>query len=682
MLTTEISSLPPSGSTKSLSSESTAELLSSESSLTGMSFSSSSDSFGVRDSTNTNTSMKDDVTAVSANSSLVSLSSSLEDDEDSNKGRDTMSDSLPSEGKAQESDKVKLVRIESIELLLENSQDNLSNDMGVTPEGIPCEQFPTLNTSKETSLLCSPKTECTDVTNKPRELTKRNGDTEAAENNYQNQIGHLQEAVQELTDSEDVLKQRLESLQNELKSAKNNTEYWFNQCVKKKEKIEELLIATRDVTSDNFELRQKINKKTRIINEKDQEIQKLTQSNTETEMILREVKERLSKANEETERLKRILRQHDEEKRSSALQTDREALFKSLMSNSLKGNEKGSLSLTHKETTSMPSRDREGLQRKVNNSQFHPVSVSSLNSEEKGTNRVNKEELTASDTNAKSTSALEDGNRGAIPLRLPTSDGSGSLREPPLITKFPMTKDPEKTKKDVKEWLSEVIRQAKTKLAGERVVSHHEGIDKNERPTDAESEKEGAKSSLREAMFLFKGKISKDVSRLPKQQKKNISCLRFPKTKKNDRQEPLTTTGNVAKGSHVWNRNLAVEQRAKQQDEPTLDAKDANLATNASADTFTSMEPFDGVFISDFDFMEFSTSGRMDSVEPFGEVFLPWMDSKDAENKQTTGVLEPNVTRKEQHPDNKVNLDEFFSASDAKKTESKEKKTGQSSGMP
>ena len=63
-----------SGSIESLSSESSAELPSSESSLTGISFSSSSDAVGVCDGPNTSVSRSYNNIAVSVNSNLVSAS--------------------------------------------------------------------------------------------------------------------------------------------------------------------------------------------------------------------------------------------------------------------------------------------------------------------------------------------------------------------------------------------------------------------------------------------------------------------------------------------------------------------------------------------------------------------------------------------------------------------------------
>lgn len=96
--------LSSSGSIKSLSSESSAELLSSESSLTGISFSSFSDAVGVCEESNTNASGRDNVTEVSAKSSLASLSSSQEDDQESNQDRDSAADGLTTYGKGDGSD--------------------------------------------------------------------------------------------------------------------------------------------------------------------------------------------------------------------------------------------------------------------------------------------------------------------------------------------------------------------------------------------------------------------------------------------------------------------------------------------------------------------------------------------------------------------------------------------------
>ena len=74
----------------------------------------------------------------------------------------------------------------------------------------------------------------------------------------------------------------------------------------------------------------------------------------------------------------------------------------------------------------------------------------------------------------------------------------------------------------------------------------------------------------------------------------------------------------------VSKRNLAAEQHAIQQDEVTPVRKDSNLATYNSLDSC--VEPFDFPFFTHFDVVDFLTADPIDSVEPFSEDYLPWLD--------------------------------------------------------
>ena len=70
------------------------------------------------------------------------------------------------------------------------------------------------------------------------------------------------------------------------------------------------------MTSLNFELRREIYQKSKVINERDEEIKRLIKSKTEAEILLREVKEKLSEAYKEKQLLKLELAQMKEDKRS------------------------------------------------------------------------------------------------------------------------------------------------------------------------------------------------------------------------------------------------------------------------------------------------------------------------------------------------------------------------------
>lgn len=698
--------MPARVSTETLSSESTAELFSSESSLTGISFSSSNEAFNICDEldrdSSASTAIKDNVTGMPDSSSLECLSTSLQEDlecaassvslAEGCESANLPSHSLVSRAEAKESDSNDLVRLESVELLLEDSQENLNNDMLVTSVEAPSKQFPTSSkASEETSSRSTPTNNCSTVLEKPRENIKQNGESETVVNNNQNQIRQLQEVLEEKTETEDLLKQRLESLKIEMNSAENNSDYWFNQCVKKREKIEQLLSSARDMNSSNFELRQEINNKSRTINEKDHEIQRLKESKAETEMLLQDVKEKLSKANEETERLKMLVRKYEEEKLRS-VQADQilqvkpfkpiTLCEKSLESQKYKGNDKANFYTTHKETESntISSRDGKVLVSEAKNSGFYFDRITSLSVDTKQPNTDNvKEESTVSGTNVKSKSATRDENGRREVFGAPLTDESSSLRGGLFTTRCSMSKDPEKTKKAIREWLGEVIRQAKTKLSRERkLLSYNEGANTDGRLKHAASEKEGERCSLREVVSSFKEKISRDVPRHPQQRKKNVSSFsRVPRMSKHDRQETPMSSESAANGSCVWTRN-----ERKSDDRPftfsPTDAKDVSLvkkAADVSADTFDSMKPFADVFLTNFESIEASLAEDIDSVEPFADVFIPWQESQDVEIKETMETLEPAVTiSRKQCPDKKAHLGEFLLANDAKNITPDEKK--------
>ena len=96
------------------------------------------------------------------------------------------------------------------------------------------------------------------------------------------------------------------------------------------------------------------------------------------------------------------------------------------------------------------------------------------------------------------------------------------------------------------------------------------------------------------------------------------------KTRRLDRQEPFRTAEHSTKEFFVSKRNLATEQHAIQQDEVTPVRKDSNLATYNSLDSC--VEPFDFPFFTHFDVVDFLTADPIDSVEPFSEDYLPWLD--------------------------------------------------------
>lgn len=623
--------------------------------------------------------MKDHITTMSANRSLECLLPSAEDDlecaasgvshvKGSESANLPSAHSLLSEEKAKVSDRSDLVRIESIELLLKDSNENLNNDMLVTSVKAPSKQLTSSKASEEISSLANLTTYSSDEIEKRRKHIMENGDSETMMNNNQNKLRHLQEALQQKTESEDLWKQRLESLKIELNSANNNSDYWFNQCVKKRGKIEQLLSSARDMNASNFDLRQEINNKSKIINEKDQEIQRLKESKTETELLLQEVTEQLSKVNKETERLKVLVRNYEEEKlrsvhtnqipqvkslKPSKVFTKRE---KSLESQKDKGNNSRGFYTTHKgkESNTISSRDGKVLMSEVNyprlSADTKPPSQAHL-----------KEQSTVSEQDLKSKCATRDENGAAL------SGVSSSSPDSSLTTRYSMSKDPEKTKKAIREWLSEVIRQAKTNLSRERkLISNNEGASTDER--HAASEKESARCSLREVVSSFKEKISKDV---PQQRKKTLSYS--TRTSKPDTQETRKSSKDAPNRFYEWDR------KEEEKDDRSffllpMHAKDKSwvkMTADVSTDISESMEPFSDVFLTNFKSIEASLTDVIDSVEPFGDVFIPWQE--DAKTKLTTEALEPAVTINRKRHNTKVQLGESLLAKGTKSITPEEK---------
>ena len=233
-----------------------------------------------------------------------------------------------------------------------------------------------------------------------------------------------------------------------------------------------------------------------------------------------------------------------------------------------------------------------------------------------------------------------------------------------------MLKDPEKTKKAIREWLTEIIRLAKTKFLTERkMVSFNEGTSTDESLKRVVNKNEGAKSSLREA------KISNDVPRLPEKRKKDFCTFsRVPITSEHDKQEFQKSKESTPKTCYDWNgsdKNVGNRSLAST---PT-DTKEGNLvklAADVSKDTFDRTEPFADVFLTKFGSTDSVDS--IDPVEPFCEVLIPWQNTEDAGIKQMIEAFKRSVTITKQHPDKTVHLGEFPLANGAESITLEEKK--------
>ena len=131
----------------------------------------------------------------------------------------------------------------AVEHMLQQELETLENELNVVKETAIGELLETSNSSEEASLLCTFKTESTDTANEPLYLREQHENSD--EKVYQKKIQELQETLQRKTVYGEVLEKEITCFKNDLNSVESNSEYWFNQCAKKKEKIQELLIILK-----------------------------------------------------------------------------------------------------------------------------------------------------------------------------------------------------------------------------------------------------------------------------------------------------------------------------------------------------------------------------------------------------------------------------------------------------
>lgn len=111
-------------------------------------------------------------------------------------------------------------------------------------------------------------------------------------------------------ESEDLLKRRLENVENTLKVAENKADYWFIQYMKKGAKIKELLTKVQKMNSLNTELLYQMDCKSKTTNEKDNDVEKIINSKTEAGTLLQKVGMKLPQAYNEAVQCKVISRQN------------------------------------------------------------------------------------------------------------------------------------------------------------------------------------------------------------------------------------------------------------------------------------------------------------------------------------------------------------------------------------
>lgn len=152
------------------------------------------------------------------------------------------------------------------------------------------------------------------------------------------------------------------------------------------------------MTSLNFELRREINQKSKVLNERDEEVKRLIKSKTEAEILLREVKKKLSKAHKETQLLKPELAQMKEDKWSTAFQINGKVLTKSDIPND-------NLRTTYREKTSflVSYPGEQVLPSKAEYSTLHQGLMSSTSKDKRQQSTVDREEIATSGRKAKRT---------------------------------------------------------------------------------------------------------------------------------------------------------------------------------------------------------------------------------------------------------------------------------------
>ena len=166
--------------------------------------------------------------------------------------------------------------------------------------------------------------------------------------------------------------------------------------------------------------------------------------------------------------MKLELAQMKEDKWSTTFQTDGKVLTKSDIPND-------NLRTTYKEKTRffVSNPGEQVLPSKVEYSRLHQGFMSSTSRDKRQQSTVDREEIATCGKKAKSTFSAKHGNKGTQSLWLPTRAF--------LESNCPMTRDPEKTKKAVREWLNNIIRGANNKLAREQKIINLESTDDNER---------------------------------------------------------------------------------------------------------------------------------------------------------------------------------------------------------
>lgn len=432
--------------------------------------------------------------------------------------------------------------------------------------------------------------------------------------------------LQQKIESEDLLKRRLENVENALKVAENKADYWFNQCVKKGAKIKELLTRVQKMNSLNTELLYQMDCKSKTKNEKDNDMEKITNGKTETGTLLQKVNMRLPQAYNEAVQCRVISRQNfsEDDIRSSKISVYADKTFKEDSSRFF-GYPFGCQNFHNNENSS----ENQKCMGSVTNNFYAPGKGNKAKTEKAVSLQREKKILFCTPNNSESQ------ERGLKNSLLPTYDGQDNSQFPLLSTteqthkKAPrastiLVNTPLKTssyifrnrktnyKTGITSWLDDVVRCSNAEL----FTNNGNTVDHG--------------SPERSAKFLLRSIFSYNKNRKSKNETMELSQSRR---------------------SGLKNRLVYLSR---------VDRKGKRTKMFASSDlsmvTSNSTEYFSDVFLTTFDFIDLSFVNSLASPEPFFDLYVPGLISEGSPLKKllqsaysTVGKCNSSHTKAEVH---------------------------------
>lgn len=404
--------------------------------------------------------------------------------------------------------------------------------------------------------------------------------------------------LQQKIESEDLLTRRLENVENALRVAENKADYWFNQCVKKGAKIKELLTRVQKMNFLNTELLYHMDCKSKTKNEKDNDVEKITNSKTETGTLLQKVSMKLPQAYNEAVQCRVISRQNfsEDDIRSSKINVYADKTFKEDSSRFF-GYPFGCQNFHTNENSS----ENQKCMGSVTNNFYAPGKGNKAKTEKAVSLQREKKILFCTPNNSESQ------ERGLKNSRLQTYDGQDNSQFPLLSTteqthrKAPrastiLVNTPLKTssyifrnrktkdKTGITSWLDDVVR-----------CSNAELFTNNGTTVDHGSPERSVKFLLRRIFSYNKNRMSKNETMELSQSRRSGFKNRLVYLSRVDRK------GNRTK---------------------TFASSDLSMVTS------NSKEYFSDVFLTTFDFIDLSFVNSLASPEPFFDLYVPGLISE------------------------------------------------------